>query len=104
MKIKDALKIAIKVLNEQPPERSFKSSSGQHSSVKEVVTALTLICKWAYKDLDSSDLEVVVHCKDCVHYKKYRKKNVFKSDTVWLCSLDKTKKWPEFYCKEGNHK
>ena len=102
MKVRDALKIAIKVLNEQPPERSFKNSSGQRSSIKDVITALTLICKWAYKDLDSSDLEVVVHCKNCVHYKKYKKKDAFKSDVVWLCSLDKTKRYPEFFCKEGS--
>lgn len=99
MKIKDALKIAVKVLNEQPPERSFKAGS-----VAEAAKALNTILRWAYPELDSANIKQVVHCKDCVYYKKYRKKNAFKSDTIWLCSVDKTKKWPDFYCKEGIHK
>lgn len=101
MKTKDALKIAVKVLKGLPPEQSFKNSTGERATSAEVVQSLQRLAKWAYEGLDSDDMELVVHCKDCTHYKRYKKKGALKSDIVRMCSLDKVKRTPEFFCKDG---
>lgn len=104
MKTKDALKIAVKVLKELPADRSFKSVSGQKATAAEASQSIQRLIKWAYEDLDSGDMELVVHCKNCQNYKRYKKKGVFKPEIIKMCSLDKIKRDPEFFCKSGVRK
>lgn len=101
MKTKDALKIAVKVLKELPPERSFRNAAGQKATPAEVVQSLQKLIKWAYEDLDSDEMELIVHCGKCQYYKKYKKKGAFKSNVIHMCSLDKIKREPSFFCKLG---
>ena len=72
--------------------------------VKDLVASLNKLLGWLYKDLTDECIEKIVHCYDCRYYKKYKKKGSFKSSTFYACSIDKAKRRPDFYCKDGEPK
>ena len=74
-------------------------------SCKELSKELNNLENWCYKD----ELEVkqVVRCKNCVYYKRYKKKsqkNPHKHIVFCACSKDKIKREPEFFCANGREK
>lgn len=74
---------------------------------KEAETAMEECRKlqgWVYPALTTEDIQKVVRCKNCMWYKKYKKKDDRKSLPVWMCSKDRIKRDPDFYCKGGEEK
>lgn len=60
------------------------------------------LCKWIYPDLSTYDIEKVVHCINCAHYKRYTKKG--HKEKRMLCELDHKQKRPAFFCAEGKER
>ena len=56
---------------------------------------------WAYPQLTTEDITQVVRCKNCEHYRKYKKKGNRKSAPFYACRLNKIKRPADFYCAEG---
>lgn len=69
----------------------------------EVANRLEKVLHWTYPDLSTEDIVKVIRCKDCMYYKKYRKKSPYKSVAFYACSLTKTKREPTFFCKDGEY-
>lgn len=72
--------------------------------IKDLVASLTKLFGWLYKDLTDECIEKVTHCYGCRYYKKYKKKGAVKGASFYACSLDKAKRRPDFYCKDGEPK
>ena len=77
---------------------------GEKHNLKEAIDALDTLYHWAYPKFDIDNLQKVVFCKDCKHYKRYRKKGQIKPIYKCLCELDKMQKDNYFYCKNGEEK
>ena len=103
IKISDAYRIAIKTLEELPP-KSLKSKSGQRVNTHEVAAILRTVLHWCYPELTSQDIQRVVRCKGCKNYHRYKQKNAIKPQIVYMCSKDKIRRPPEFFCKDGVEK
>lgn len=73
-------------------------------SVTQLINELTKMMGWLYKDLNTDDIEKVVRCYNCKYYRKYKKKRSLKSETFYACSLDKAKRRPDFFCKDGDNR
>lgn len=104
MRTIDTLNIALKVLKQQykvTPNRTFSKGS-ETLSLKSVIDSLERLVDWCCADLDTSDITKVVPCSKCVHYKRYKKKNVFKAEVFRACELDMKRRQPNFYCKDGD--
>lgn len=56
---------------------------------------------WAYPQLELGDITQVVRCRRCKFYKRYKKKGSMKGAPFYACSITKTKRDPDFYCKDG---
>ena len=69
-----------------------------------LVASLTKLFGWLYKDLTDESLERVTRCYDCRYYKKYKKKGAVKGAAFYACSLDRAKRRPDFFCKDGEPK
>ena len=72
--------------------------------VKDLMASLNKLLGWLYKDLTDENIEKVTRCYDCQYYKKYKKKGTMKGATFYACRLDKAKRRPDFYCKDGEPK
>ena len=72
--------------------------------VKDLVASLNKLLGWLYKDLTDECIEKVTRCYDCQYYKKYKKKGTVKGAAFYACSIDKVKRRPDFYCKDGEPK
>ena len=59
---------------------------------------------WLYKDLTDECIEKITRCYDCQYYKKYKKKGAVKGAAFYACSINKVKRRPDFYCKDGEPK
>ena len=107
MRMLDVFKLAAKLLREQAktqPNRVFENASGDKITAADVATEIEKLTKWMYPDLSCEDIAKVVRCRNCQHFKKYRKKGAFKATTFQACEYDKDKRDPEFYCKRGLEK
>lgn len=71
---------------------------------QQVLKATENLEQWCYKDLRVDDIEKICRCKNCVHYKRYRKKGQPKSMSRFLCEIDKSKRSPDFYCADGKRR
>ena len=94
MQLKKALQIAIQVLDKAPNQRLYS----------EAKTTLEKCEGWCYPRIDGKSFEHVVHCSNCEHYRKYRKKGSPKKDFRMLCSIDKTPRRPDFYCGDAKER
>ena len=74
------------------------------SEYNMVTEELSKLKSWAYPDLTTEDMVSVTRCKDCRHYKKYKKKDTFKPEVVYACSRTKLKCSKEFFCADGESK
>lgn len=107
MRMLDVYKIALKVLREvlaKNPERSFKSSSGEKVTLAQVISNLDQVCSWLYSDFSTDDIAKVVRCKHCRYYKKFKQKDAPKALPFWACTIDKKKRDPMYFCKDGIEK
>ena len=85
------------------PEAKTYTESGEVVKYKELSEELENLESWCYQ----GELEVkkVIRCKDCKHYKRYKKKTGGKKPLVIAaCELDKHKRDPEFYCLYGEER
>ena len=104
MKMLEAYYITLQVLKEQLkqyPNRMVKTSEGVSVSLQKVVRAMNRQAQWVYPELSTSDIAKVVRCKNCIHYKKYRRKGWGQSAAIYACSLDMKQRDPLFFCKDG---
>lgn len=104
MKITDAYRIAIKLLEDKErasPGKRFKNSSGETIAVIEVAQALKRLLNWTHPELSSEDITKVTRCFRCKNYKRYKKRGDLKSHSFMACCLDGKKRDPMFFCAEG---
>lgn len=100
MKVSRMYLATIEILKQQPSTKKVEID-GETVSVKELITALSKMMGWLYKELTTDDLEKITRCCDCRYYKKYKKKGALKSATFYACYWDKVRRRPDFYCKDG---
>lgn len=79
-------------------------SNGRPLSYMEVADEIERVCQWVYPNLETEDICAVVRCKNCEHYKRFRKKGSLKLVVKYLCELDKKERSPDFYCADGIEK
>lgn len=104
MKMSTVFTLTIDVLNlysKDHPKACFEVDDTTIVKVKDLVAALNKLMKWVYKDLTTESLERVIHCYDCRYYKKYKKRGDIKAAAFYACSKDRSKRRPDFYCKDG---
>lgn len=103
MKISSAFLTTIDILKEYDKEhpKTVFDVDDNTVKVKDLVASLTKLLGWLYKDLTDENIEKITRCYDCRYYKKYKKKGAVKGATFYACSIDKVKRRPDFYCKDG---
>lgn len=74
------------------------------SEYNTVTEELSKLKSWVYPDLTTEDMVAVTRCKNCRHYKEYKKKDAFKPKAVYACSRTKLKCSKEFFCADGESK
>ncbi len=99
----DAYRVAIKTL-EGLPDKSLVSKTGKRVTIHEVAGVLRTVAHWCYPELSSEDIQKVVRCEKCEHYHHYRRKSEYKSPIVYMCDIDKVRRPPDFFCKDGVEK
>ncbi len=90
----DLLNTAIKLIQ----GKKAQVDSKPHESI---IQGLERLRDWAYPDLSTEDIEKVVRCKRCRYYKRYKKKKDRTAAPFYACSLTRTKRPEDFYCKDG---
>lgn len=100
MKVSRMYLATIEILKQQPSTKTV-IIEGETVSVKELVSALSKMMGWLYKELTTDDLEKVTRCCECRYYKKYKKKGAMKGTAFYACSQDMNKRRPDFFCKDG---
>lgn len=68
------------------------------------VTSWNKLKGWIYPQLTTDDMQLVIRCSNCRYYKRYKKKDDHKAVPFWACSKTKTKRDPDFFCKDGDQK
>lgn len=96
MPIRELIDRAVSLL-ELVAKKSVKSAAEADTIIEE----LKHLKGWAYPALTTEDIVRVVRCKRCKHYKKYKKKNDRKTQPFYACSLNKIKRDPDYFCKDG---
>lgn len=108
MKLSDAYKLAVKLLKQQAesnPKKTFTSPDGEKVTIADVADKLETVSKWVYPELSADDIELVVHCKNCRYYKRFKKKgDLLKARAFFACTKDMSRRDPEFFCKDGDRK
>lgn len=74
------------------------------SEYKSLLNSWNKLKSWAYPQLTTDDMQIVIRCKNCRHYKRYKQKDNPKAAPFWACSKTKTKRDPDFFCKDGDQK
>lgn len=107
---RQVLQIVIDVLTKlekKDPTKEFPSTTFTGKKVKisigDALYNIKHLYDWCYKPFNLQTLEKVCHCRDCIYYKKYKKKgslNTFKM----LCSLDKVHRTSDWYCPKGRER
>lgn len=87
------------------PEAYITIGNGQLVPLKDLIPKIKRLCDWVYPDLSTDDIVLVTRCKNCRHYRRYKKKrDELKPQISWRCDKDKERKDPGFYCKMGEPK
>lgn len=92
MKVYDLIDSVLEVLKKYPSDTTILQAE------------LHKMQSWLYPGLTTDDMKMVVRCKNCRFYKRYKKKGAPKIPAFYACSITKTKRDPEFYCKDGMEK
>lgn len=106
MSLKQILLACAKILRvkaKRYPDGGF-TVDGKKVLYCEAANEVQRLSGWVFPDLDTADIQKVIHCKDCAHYKRYRKKNSYKPEFKCLCELDKKQREPDFFCADGKEK
>lgn len=98
MKLGELLDVFITTLKISGKKNNIFLCNGKEYDITSLIYDATNLKGWCYKDLNLSDIRRVCCCKDCVHYKRFRKKGQLKSRSKYLCELDKSQRNPEYYC------
>jgi len=93
----------LKSYDKEHPRATF-DVDGNVVKIKDLVNSMTKLLGWLYKDLTDENIEKVTRCYECRYYKKYRKRGAIKGATFYACSLDKAKRRPDYYCKDGERR
>lgn len=104
MKAADAYRLAIKLLKRmstEHPSKVFTNKDGDKATILDVADHLERVVKWVSPELETRDIVRVVRCKNCIYYKKYRRKGAYKTVPFMACSKDMKKREPTFFCKDG---
>lgn len=106
MKISSVFVTTIDILKRYDKEhpRAVFDVDDNTIKVRDIIAALTKLSGWLYKDLTDDSIEKITRCYDCKHYKKYKKKGDIKGSVFYACSIDKVKRRPDFFCKDGEHR
>ena len=108
LKLIDIFHLAVKLLNRQAkdhPNKTFTSAEGEKITIKDVADRLEILAKWVYPELSVDDIELVVHCRNCRYYKRFKKKVIYsKQEPFFACTKDMSHRDPEFFCKDGDRK
>lgn len=107
MKMADVYRLtlsSLKGLTKADPDKVYHDKTYGDYTCAELISGLSSIINWIHPELSASDVVKVVRCKDCTHYKRYRKKRDIKSSPRWLCDLDKLQKASDHYCKCGEER
>ena len=103
MKLQDLFSVCDHLVQErikQKPDAGIKTPSGERFKYKEISKELRNLSSWCYQE--PLDVQNVVRCKQCKHYKRYKTKGKYKGyQIVQACELTKLKHDPEFYCSDG---
>ena len=104
--LKSVLDVCIKTLKAKEQENPGGVFDTPHGDIpySYAISELKRVLKWLYPEFHTQDVQVVTRCKDCRHYKRYRKKGSMKPVFKYLCELDKTERPEDFYCKEGSRR
>lgn len=70
----------------------------------EAAQELEKMCEWIWPEYRTGNIKRVVQCKECVHFKRYKKKDSVRPMYKYKCSITKTERDPEFYCGDGKKK
>ena len=88
-----------------PNNHVFCLKSGKHISAQKAIEAYELLIDWVCPELSMEDVSLIVHCKDCEHFRKFRRKGGdYKAEVITACRYDKNKRDPEFFCKWGERR
>lgn len=105
MKLKTVFKICKNLANKQlkaNPTQGFKVED-EHIYLKDVIQELDLLTGWCYPG--ELDVQQIVRCKNCKHYKKFKSKNPYnRKGFIYMCKCTRTPTKPEFYCAHGEDK
>lgn len=107
MRIKHAFGLALKVLKQEAkanPGKSYINSDGEKATVEDVIAAIQKLSAWVWPDFTSEELVKVVRCKNCLHFKQYRKKDDPKAPPFRACSSNRNQRDPDFFCRNGEPK
>ena len=92
------------MLKKQPKERAIKLSTGETVTCGEAYEEMGKLLGWLFPGLRTEQFEKVIHCRDCQHWKKYHKKGAPKQMYVWLCELDKKRRFEHEFCSDAKER
>lgn len=102
--LKAIISLCINLLSREEKEHPggvFKSAEGA-VPYRDAITELKRVREWLYPELRTGDVQLVVRCKNCTHYKRFKKKGSIKPVYRYLCELDKVARPEDFFCKNGD--
>lgn len=78
-------------------------------SATTVANEIKKFAEWTDSNFDTESLCKVIHCKDCKHYKKMKKKSAqsigsFKAVTKIICELDGKHRPANYFCADALEK
>lgn len=72
---------------------------GSRVSYGKAASEIRRVVSFVYPELETGNVQKVVQCKNCKHYRKFKNKKT--RQVKYLCELDKLHKDPDFYCAKG---
>ena len=102
--LKAVISLCINLLSREEkghPGGVFKSAEGV-VPYRDAITELKRVREWLYPELRTGDVQLVVRCRNCTHYKRLKKKNSIKPVYKYICELDGAERTEDFFCKNGD--
>ena len=87
------------------PDAKIQIEDGEALTYKELSDQLQNLESWCYQG--ELDVQKIVRCKNCKHYKRYRKKvlkNPYEHNVITACDFDKSQRSPEYFCCQGEER
>ena len=81
----------------------YKLKTGDKIDIDSLHKVTKRLYSWCFPELSTENVSIVVKCKECAYYKRYKIKNNPKSVPFYACSIFKRKTDPDFFCKDGTH-